>query len=88
MSITARMKAALLALLLFASPALAADPIKVGFSLGLTGANAPNGGQLLLALQIWRDDLNAKVACSDGRSRLYITTTRPIRRTRRRSIPS
>ena len=60
MSITARMKAALLALLLFASPALAADPIKVGFSLGLTGANAPNGGQLLLALQIWRDDLNAK----------------------------
>jgi branched-chain amino acid transport system substrate-binding protein len=60
MSITSRMKAALLALLLLASPALAADPIKVGFSLGLTGANAPNGGQLLLALQIWRDDLNAK----------------------------
>src|SRR5690349_14273158 len=59
MSITSRMKAALLALLLLAPPALAADPIKVGFSLGLTGANAPNGGQLLLALQIWRDDLNA-----------------------------
>jgi branched-chain amino acid transport system substrate-binding protein len=38
----------------------AADPIKVGFSLGLTGANAPNGGQLLLALEIWRDDVNAK----------------------------
>jgi branched-chain amino acid transport system substrate-binding protein len=38
----------------------AADPIKVGLSLGLTGANAPNGGQLLLALQIWRDDVNAK----------------------------
>jgi branched-chain amino acid transport system substrate-binding protein len=54
------MKAGLLALLMIASPALAADPIKVGFSLGLTGANAPNGGQLLLALQIWRDDLNAK----------------------------
>lgn len=60
MSITSRMKAGLLALLLIASPALAADPVKVGFSLGLTGANAPNGGQLLLALQIWRDDLNAK----------------------------
>jgi branched-chain amino acid transport system substrate-binding protein len=40
--------------------AQAADPIKVGFSLGLTGANAPNGGQLLLALEIWRDDVNAK----------------------------
>jgi branched-chain amino acid transport system substrate-binding protein len=40
--------------------ASAADPIKVGFSLGLTGANGPNGGQLLLSLQIWRDDLNAK----------------------------
>src|SRR3954466_9375767 len=60
MSITSRMKAGLLALLLIASPALAADPVKVGFSLGLTGANGPNGGQLLLALQIWRDDVNSK----------------------------
>ncbi len=38
----------------------AANPIKVGLSLGLTGANGPNGGQLLLSLQIWRDDVNAK----------------------------
>ncbi len=45
---------------LSALTAQAADPIKVGFSLGLTGANAPNGGQLLLALEIWRDDVNAK----------------------------
>ena len=44
----------------FPSPGSAADPVKVGFSLGLTGANAPNGGQLLLALEIWRDDVNAK----------------------------
>ncbi len=42
------------------SPAAAADPIKIGFSLGLTGANAPNGKQLLQALQIWREDVNAK----------------------------
>src|SRR3974390_2853386 len=41
-------------------PARAADPIKVGFSLGLTGANAPNGGQLLLALETWRDEVNSK----------------------------
>ncbi|HEV2623692.1 MAG TPA: amino acid ABC transporter substrate-binding protein [Xanthobacteraceae bacterium] len=42
------------------SHAIAADPVKVGFSLGLTGANAPNGKQLLIALEIWRDDVNAK----------------------------
>ena len=35
------------------------DPIKVGFSMSLTGAVAPNGRQLLLALEIWRDDVNA-----------------------------
>src|SRR5436190_19254497 len=38
----------------------AADPIKIGFSMGLTGANAPNGKQLLVAIEIWRDDINAK----------------------------
>jgi branched-chain amino acid transport system substrate-binding protein len=43
-----------------ASPAWAADPIKVGFSMGMTGANGPNGKQLLVALEIWRDDVNAK----------------------------
>lgn len=35
------------------------DPIKVGFSMSLTGAVAPNGQQLLQALNIWRDDVNA-----------------------------
>ena len=44
----------------FLREALAADPVKVGFSMGLTGANAPNGKQLLIALEIWRDDVNAK----------------------------
>jgi branched-chain amino acid transport system substrate-binding protein len=38
----------------------AAEPIKVGFSMALTGAVAPNGKQCLLALEIWRDDVNAK----------------------------
>lgn len=42
-----------------AAPAHAADPIKVGFSMSLTGASAPNGKQLLIALEIWRDDVNA-----------------------------
>src|SRR6185295_5647931 len=40
--------------------AWAADPIKVGFSMALTGSVAPNGKQILLALEIWRDDVNAK----------------------------
>ncbi|MGA8412236.1 MAG: amino acid ABC transporter substrate-binding protein, partial [Xanthobacteraceae bacterium] len=37
-----------------------ADPIKFGFSMALTGAVAPNGKMLLQALEIWRDDVNAK----------------------------
>ena len=41
------------------APARAADPIKVGFSMALTGAVAPNGRQLLISLEIWRDDVNA-----------------------------
>jgi branched-chain amino acid transport system substrate-binding protein len=40
--------------------AQAVDPIRIGFSMALTGAVAPNGKQLLLALEIWRDDVNAK----------------------------
>jgi branched-chain amino acid transport system substrate-binding protein len=39
--------------------AQAAEPVKVGFSMSLTGAVAPNGRQLLVALEIWRDDINA-----------------------------
>jgi branched-chain amino acid transport system substrate-binding protein len=42
-----------------ASAAFAADPIKVGFSMSMTGAVAPNGRQLLVSLEIWRDDVNA-----------------------------
>lgn len=42
-----------------ATAALAADPVRVGFSMSLTGAVAPNGRQLLLAIEIWRDDVNA-----------------------------
>jgi branched-chain amino acid transport system substrate-binding protein len=47
-------------MLSFASQSsFAADPVKVGFSMALTGAVAPNGLQLLQALEIWRDDVNA-----------------------------
>ncbi len=42
------------------APALAAAPIKIGFSMAMTGGVAQNGKQLLIALQLWRDDVNAK----------------------------
>jgi branched-chain amino acid transport system substrate-binding protein len=51
---------ALFALSVSAAGAHAADPIKVGFSMALTGGVAPNGKQLLAALELWRDDVNAK----------------------------
>src|SRR5215813_11206335 len=38
----------------------AADPIKIGFSMALTGAIAGNGKAALLATQMWADDQNAK----------------------------
>jgi branched-chain amino acid transport system substrate-binding protein len=52
--------AAALLLLSPLSPASAAGPVKVGFSMAMTGAVAQNGKQLLIALQLWRDDLNAR----------------------------
>src|ERR1700687_4577428 len=60
------MAAAIAALVLLSlyKPASAAEPdktgpIKIGFSMPLTGAMAQNGKQLLIALQLWRDDVNA-----------------------------
>lgn len=44
---------------LIALSAQAAEPIKVGFSMALTGGVASIGKQVLVALQIWRDDVNA-----------------------------
>jgi branched-chain amino acid transport system substrate-binding protein len=46
--------------LVYAAPAHAADPMKVGVSLSLTGGVASNGKQILMALELWRDDVNAK----------------------------
>ena len=38
----------------------AAEPVKVGFSMSLTGGVASNGKQMLIALEIWRDHVNAQ----------------------------
>ena len=36
------------------------EPIKIGFSMALTGPLAPNGKQALLGAQIWLEEINAK----------------------------
>ncbi len=49
------------ATLLFAAPpAKAAEPIKIGFGMALTGPLSANGKMSLVAMQIWEDDINAK----------------------------
>ena len=47
-------------LLLTGAYAQSGDPIKIGTGLALTGGGAPAGKMLLAALELWRDDINAK----------------------------
>jgi len=42
------------------APARAAEPIKIGCSMAMTGGVAGIGKQILIALQIWRDQVNEK----------------------------
>jgi branched-chain amino acid transport system substrate-binding protein len=51
---------AALGVALAATVAQAADPIRIGFGMALTGPLAANGKMSLLAMQIWEDDVNAK----------------------------
>ena len=55
---------ALAAATLAAAPASAqsGEPIKIGFSMALTGGLAPNGKSALLAQKLWEEDVNAKGA--------------------------
>lgn len=41
-------------------PATAADPIRIGFGMALTGPLAANGKSALLAMKIWEEEINAK----------------------------
>jgi branched-chain amino acid transport system substrate-binding protein len=36
------------------------EPVKIGYSMSLTGGLAPNGRSALLAQRIWDEDTNAK----------------------------
>src|SRR5215470_5730276 len=51
---------ALLLISSMAAPSYAADSLRIGLSLGLTGPTAPAGKQVLAGLEIWRDHVNAK----------------------------
>ena len=46
--------------LLWSGIAAAAEPIKIGFSMALTGGTAAIGKQILLAFELWRDEINQK----------------------------
>jgi branched-chain amino acid transport system substrate-binding protein len=73
--------AVLAAVLSWGGPeARAAEPIKIGFSMELTGPFAVVGKTGLLAFKIWEEEVNAEAACSVGRSSWSITTTRATRR--------
>src|SRR5580658_5375818 len=60
--INAGIGAALISPALGRAPAFAqgAAPIKIGFSMALTGPLAANGKQALLGAQIWQEQVNAK----------------------------
>jgi branched-chain amino acid transport system substrate-binding protein len=60
--VNAGIGAALISPALVRTPAFAQGgaPIKIGFSMALTGPLAANGKQALLGAQIWQDQVNAK----------------------------
>src|SRR3984885_1106768 len=59
--VNAGIGAALLSPALASAPAFAeGDPIKIGFSMALTGPLAANGKQALLGAKIWQEQVNAK----------------------------
>jgi len=58
--LTALKRAALLIGLALTGTALAQQPLKIGFGMSLTGPLAGNGKAALIAMEIWRDDVNAK----------------------------
>ena len=52
--------AAVLIMLLAAPPSRAADPIKIGASMALTGPLASGGKVMLISLKLWEEDVNAR----------------------------
>jgi branched-chain amino acid transport system substrate-binding protein len=48
------------AAMLWPAPARAQQPIKIGYSMAMTGGLGPNGQSALLAQKIWEEDINAR----------------------------
>ena len=71
-----------------AAAAQAAEPIKIGFSMELTGPFAVVGKTGLLAFKIWEDEVNAEGGLLGRPSSWSTTTTRATLRWCRASIPN
>src|SRR5437773_8938899 len=56
-----------------------ADPIKIGFGMALTGGLSANGKPALLAVQIWKDDVNKRGGLLGRPVELVYYTTKPTR---------
>src|SRR6185369_8353802 len=56
----ARTLAATVAVFLIAGVACAQQPLRIGFGMSLTGPLGGNGTAALIAMELWRDDVNAK----------------------------
>ena len=80
------------AVAVFLTPAKAqapsGEPVKIGFSMALTGPLAANGKQALLGAKIWQEEVNAKGGCSAGKFSSSITMISRIRRRYLASTPS
>lgn len=55
-----RAAAALFLMTILTGSAMAAEPVKIGFSMALTGSYAGNGRAALVAIELWAEDQNAK----------------------------
>jgi ABC-type branched-subunit amino acid transport system substrate-binding protein len=66
----------------------AAQPVRIGFGMALTGGLAANGKAALLAMEIWRDDVNKAGGSSDGQWSSFTTTIRASQRLSLASIRS
>ena len=86
-----RSAAAAIAIGAMALPSASAQtgqPIRIGLSLALTGAGAAPSKVINTALEMWRDDVNAKGGVLAVRSSWSSTTIKARRRTSRPSTPS
>jgi hypothetical protein len=73
---------ALLAMFSLTAIARAADPIRIGFGIGLTGGVAANGKAALIAFQMWAEEVNAKGGLLDRKVEFiyYDDQSNPSRR--------